>query len=180
MRYGRTVENGFLPVYSVDTEEEAKDLLIMACSTNQRGEFVATELVMRQTLENLKAFGTRLKETHEKMLKMREEQAMVKTKTKRYAKKTPMQKQRAARKATEEQHAKKQPTNKPKAKEYTAAQKREMALEAYSEQVLDLVDELGGTDKMSQTEFLSFLENVKDGLDLRSYTTKQDMAREET
>ena len=48
------------PVYSVDTEEEARDLLVLACALNGRGEFIAEELVMEQTLENVDAFGDRL------------------------------------------------------------------------------------------------------------------------
>lgn len=60
MRFGRTVERGFLPVFSVDTEEQARDLLIAACPTNLRGDFVAPELVHEQTLPNLHAFGDRL------------------------------------------------------------------------------------------------------------------------
>lgn len=69
MRFGRTVEDGFLPVYSVDTEEEAKRLLVLACGTNLRNEFVARELGEEQTLENLYAFGKRLEETHGRFLK---------------------------------------------------------------------------------------------------------------
>ncbi len=64
MRYGRTVEPGFLPVYSVDSEEEARDLLTLACQTNLDGEYVARELVEEQTLEKLAAFGDRLAKTH--------------------------------------------------------------------------------------------------------------------
>lgn len=60
MRYGRTVENGFLPCYSVDTEDEARRLLTFACGTNYNGEFVAKELLHEQSAENLKAFGDRL------------------------------------------------------------------------------------------------------------------------
>lgn len=60
MRFGRTVERGFLPVFSVDTEEEAERLLVAACQTNMWGDFVAEELVRDQSLENLYAFGRRL------------------------------------------------------------------------------------------------------------------------
>ncbi len=71
MRYGRTCEKGFLPVYSVDTEEEAHDLLVLACETNLAGEFIAKELVMEQTLDNLTAFGERLAEVHQIMMRPR-------------------------------------------------------------------------------------------------------------
>lgn len=67
MRYGRSVEKGFLPVYSVDTEEEAEMLLRTACDTNVAGEYVARELVEEQTLENLEAFGARLQSVHERI-----------------------------------------------------------------------------------------------------------------
>jgi len=67
VRFGRTIPEGFLPVYSVDTEEEARQLLVMACSTNVNGEFIARELAHEQTLENLYAFGNRLATTHSMM-----------------------------------------------------------------------------------------------------------------
>lgn len=51
---------GFLPAFSVDTEEEAQKLLTLVCLTNVNGEFVAPELTREQTLENLWDFGTRL------------------------------------------------------------------------------------------------------------------------
>lgn len=63
MRYGRAVEEGCLPVFSTDTEEDARRLLVAACSTNLDGEFVARELAEEQTLENLRAFSDRLAET---------------------------------------------------------------------------------------------------------------------
>ncbi len=70
VRYGRSVEPGFLPIYSVDTEEEARQLLTLTCQTNLNGEFIAKELIQEQTLGNLYAFGDRLAEGH-KMLKQR-------------------------------------------------------------------------------------------------------------
>lgn len=69
MRYGRTVEPGFLPAYSVDTEEEAKLLLAMACPMNLRGDYIAPELAEEQTLERLRAFGERLEAMHARMSK---------------------------------------------------------------------------------------------------------------
>ena len=53
MRYGRTVEDGFLPVHSVDTEAQARALLVAACSTNLDGEFIARELAHEQTVGGL-------------------------------------------------------------------------------------------------------------------------------
>lgn len=71
MRYGRSVPKGFLPVYSVDTEEEAQDLLVAACATNIDGDFIARELVSEQSIPNLHAFGDRLAATHERIQKIR-------------------------------------------------------------------------------------------------------------
>ena len=65
MRYGRTVEDGFLPAYSVGSEAEARHLLTMSCPMNIEGDFVAPELVGDQTLENLEAFGERLAKLHD-------------------------------------------------------------------------------------------------------------------
>lgn len=60
VRYGRSVPRGFLPVFSTDTEEEARQLLTLMCPVNQDGEFVAPELTRAQTLENLQTFSDRL------------------------------------------------------------------------------------------------------------------------
>ncbi len=62
MRYGRIVEKGALAVFSVDTEEQARALLSFTCPTNLAGEYIATELAVEQTLENLDAFSDRLAE----------------------------------------------------------------------------------------------------------------------
>lgn len=67
VRYGRTCPKGFLPIMSVDTLEEAKDLLVATCSRNMDGEFVARELLQKQTLENLYAFGDRLAQAYEEI-----------------------------------------------------------------------------------------------------------------
>lgn len=60
MSYGRTIPKGYLPAFSVDTEEEAQRLLTETCPTNRNGQFVAPELVEEQTLEHLYEFGRRL------------------------------------------------------------------------------------------------------------------------
>ena len=65
VRYGRTVPDGYLPVYSVDTEEEAKKLLTFACGTNINGDFIAKQLAHEQTLENLAAFSDWLAARHD-------------------------------------------------------------------------------------------------------------------
>lgn len=54
-------------MFSVDTEEEAHTLLVRTCSTNVRGEFVAEELAGEQTIENLFAFGDRLRANYADM-----------------------------------------------------------------------------------------------------------------
>ena len=54
-----------LPAYSVETEACAQALLVAACQTNERGEYVARELAFEQTLDNLEAFGDRLHSVHE-------------------------------------------------------------------------------------------------------------------
>lgn len=64
VRYGERVPPGFLAIYSVDTEKEAKQLLAACCQTNMNGEFVADELLEDQTIPNLMAFGERLKKSH--------------------------------------------------------------------------------------------------------------------
>ena len=72
VRYGRSVEDGFLPVMSVDTEEEAQRLLTLGCQTNYDNEYIARELVDEQTLDNLKAFGERLHNLYHQYIKAKE------------------------------------------------------------------------------------------------------------
>ena len=69
VRFGRIVEPGFLPVFSVDTEEDARLLLASTCKLNYHGEYVADELIETQSLDNLYAFGDRLKRTWEQLNK---------------------------------------------------------------------------------------------------------------
>jgi len=67
VRFGTECPEGFLPVYSVGSEDEAKLLLTMACQTDRTsGEWVAKELMHEQNLDNLDAFGDRLSELHDK------------------------------------------------------------------------------------------------------------------
>lgn len=72
MRYGRSVEEGFLPVFAVDTEEEAKSLLVLCCQkqrVNGKLEFIAKELLHDQSIENLEGFGERLKRIYYRYIK---------------------------------------------------------------------------------------------------------------
>lgn len=58
-----------MPVFSVDTEAEAKMLLVMTCPKNAAGQFVARQLAEEQTLENLAAFSDQLKAAHDLLVK---------------------------------------------------------------------------------------------------------------
>jgi hypothetical protein len=58
--YGFLVPEGAMPVFSVDTEEEAKALIVTACPLNYDGEYFSRELAQEQTLENLQAFSDKL------------------------------------------------------------------------------------------------------------------------
>jgi hypothetical protein len=70
--YGRgPIPEGRLPVFSTNTEEEARQLLVLTCPRNMAGEFVAPELAHEQTLENLEAFSDRLQKGWEHMKRKR-------------------------------------------------------------------------------------------------------------
>ena len=61
MRYGRgALPEGFLPVFSVDTEEEAKELLIATCSRGVDGRYYSDELAREQSLAVLDQFSDKL------------------------------------------------------------------------------------------------------------------------
>ena len=60
MGFGPTVPAGSLPVYSVDTSEEAEELIFLACPKTESGLHFAPELAEEQTLENLALFSDRL------------------------------------------------------------------------------------------------------------------------
>lgn len=55
------MDKGFLPIFSVNTDEEANALLIRACKFGLNGEYIVPELAEEQTLENLYDFGDRLR-----------------------------------------------------------------------------------------------------------------------
>lgn len=50
-------------MFALDTVDQVKELLAVSCPTNQDGEYVAEELVIDQTLDNLAKFSKRLQET---------------------------------------------------------------------------------------------------------------------
>ncbi len=54
-----------LPVFSVGDEEEAHKLLVMACPTNQQGEFIDRFTAREQTLDNLELFSNELERFHD-------------------------------------------------------------------------------------------------------------------
>ena len=58
-------------MFSMDTEEEARNLIVLTCGTTLNGDHYAKELVENQTLENLKAFSDRLEKAYQ-WLKERE------------------------------------------------------------------------------------------------------------
>lgn len=58
-------------MYSVSDEEEAHDLIVLACPTDAQGDYIAPELAQEQTLDNLYAFGDRLRKLHDEVLKPR-------------------------------------------------------------------------------------------------------------
>lgn len=68
MRYGRSVPEGFLPVFSVDSDDEARALIVAACPRGLDGEYYARELAEAQTLANLEAFSTKLDRIHDIMI----------------------------------------------------------------------------------------------------------------
>jgi hypothetical protein len=67
VRFGPKLPKGFLPVYSVADEEEARQLLIASCPRNYQNEFVAEELAATQDLERLQAFSDKLHKNHERL-----------------------------------------------------------------------------------------------------------------
>lgn len=60
MGFGTKLKAGTLPVFSTDTEEEARDLIVMTCPMGGDGHYYARELAQEQTLENLQRFSDRL------------------------------------------------------------------------------------------------------------------------
>ena len=62
--YGRVVPEGRLPVFSVDTEEEANTLIVLACKRSNENTYYARELAQDQTLENLVTFSDHLQKAH--------------------------------------------------------------------------------------------------------------------
>lgn len=77
MGFGRKPPRGHLIAASVDTEQEAKQLISRCCEPVTYGPqrkpgFLAQELEREQTLDNLYAFGARLEAEYQKMLAEKE------------------------------------------------------------------------------------------------------------
>lgn len=70
--YGRVVPEGFLPVFSVDTPQEAATLIAAACHLGYDGHYYSRELAQEQTIPNLIAFGDKLEKIYLAMKKNRE------------------------------------------------------------------------------------------------------------
>ena len=65
MRYGRgALPKGFLPVFSVNSEKEAEQLLVATCSRGEDGHFYSNELARSQDLETLEAFSQKLERVY--------------------------------------------------------------------------------------------------------------------
>lgn len=67
MRHGRAAPSGWLPVFSVGDAREAEELLRYTCGTNLNDDYIARELAREQTLDNLFAFGERLRAAHDRL-----------------------------------------------------------------------------------------------------------------
>lgn len=52
-------------MFTVQNEEEAELLIVLACETSVNGEYIARELATEQSIENLHAFGDRLESIYE-------------------------------------------------------------------------------------------------------------------
>jgi hypothetical protein len=68
----RTKIKGFLPFYSVDTQEEVDAIIKLALEAGEfvqkNGELYETTLIYNQSLDNLYLAGEKLAELHKKVL----------------------------------------------------------------------------------------------------------------
>lgn len=74
MCYGRRCPPGHLPVFSVNTEKEAEDLLLLCCSRGVDGKRYAQELAAEQSVNNLAKFSQKLAKGYEYLLGKYEEE----------------------------------------------------------------------------------------------------------
>ena len=77
VKYGQVCPEGFLPAYSVDSEEMAKKLVTLCCSMGIDGEYYASELVNPMTgdpyegnerIDAFVKFGQKLERVHKMIL----------------------------------------------------------------------------------------------------------------
>lgn len=61
--------DGALPVFSVDTEEEAKLLIISTCPKDYEGNYYSRELAANRTIPTLFAFGEKIAKIHDILVK---------------------------------------------------------------------------------------------------------------
>lgn len=59
-------------MFSADTEEDAKTLIVMTCTMGPDGNYYARELIAEQNLENLQKFNDKLALAYEHLMKRRE------------------------------------------------------------------------------------------------------------
>ena len=65
MGFGRgPVPKGYLPVFSVNTDEEAQQLIALTCPKNYDGRYYARESAEKQTLESLAKFSRHLERAY--------------------------------------------------------------------------------------------------------------------
>lgn len=65
VRFGRgECPEGFLPVFSVNDEEEARRLIVATCGRGEDGEYYSKELAREQNLDVLQAFSDKLARTY--------------------------------------------------------------------------------------------------------------------
>ncbi len=62
------VPKGSLPIFSVDTEEEARSLVVAACPRGDDGKYYSRELMANRTLETLYVFGEKIASFHDMMV----------------------------------------------------------------------------------------------------------------
>jgi len=69
VRFGRgACPDGFLPVFSVDTDEEARKLIVATCSRDADGNYYSHDLAAEQSLERLNYLGEKMERVY-RMLK---------------------------------------------------------------------------------------------------------------
>lgn len=70
MSVSETLPKGHLPVFSVDTEYEAEQLVIATCPTGYDGKHYARELTEEQSLVNLAKFSDKLATIHQRLVEL--------------------------------------------------------------------------------------------------------------